>query len=183
VSRAARFVVVLGIACVSWSMLGAWHENLLAFEREEVAGLNAVMRAAPARLRLHYVKLDPDSKYFEWHPFWHLDKMYMSDKFGQVADTPGVLSTSPIRYREGVDVHRIGGHSEVWYREPAIWKNFDLILLRRWHPTPAMLTEATTHGNRIAQSGDWELWLSHEAVPVDLHVPEDKPAPTAPLPP
>jgi hypothetical protein len=165
-SRLARLVVIAGIASLTYVMLHVWHEVLWKFEKYEVAGLEAVMKAAPPRLRLHYAKLDGESKYFNWQPFLHVEGFYMSDKFGQTPDNPGILSTGAIHYRAGVNFHRV---VETWgfEREPEIWNNFDLVLVRKWQPEPSNIADARERGVRIAKSHDWELWLSGRASPIE----------------
>src|SRR5207244_1057622 len=123
--------VVCGILWVVRSDLHDWRENLVKFENEEMAGFDWVMQAAPARERLHYVKLDSDSKYFTWRPFLHVEKMYMGERLGQVADTPAILSTAAIRLKPGVEVHRLVGHSTNWPEQEEIWDYFDLVLVRK----------------------------------------------------
>jgi hypothetical protein len=164
VSRAARWVVIGLSLLLTREMLRTWYDALVQFETAEAAGLADVMSSAPPRLRLHYVKLDPTSEVFTWKPFWHVEKIYMGDGFGQAADTPGILSTSAIRYRSDVDIHRVATHHN-WVSNEEIWKNFDLVLVRRWKPTSAELSEAQKHGSRLRVSGDWELWRSREALP------------------
>ena len=165
VSRLLRFVSVVGIGAVTVFMLSSWYDNLVLFQKNEVAGLEQVMSKAPPRQRLHYVKLDPGSRYFSWRPFWHIEKIYMGDKLGQTADTPGILSTSSIRYRTGVDIHRIGNHSPDWPNDAEIWKNFELVLVRSWHPSTEQRVAAERHGVLLQRSGAWELWKSNEATP------------------
>jgi hypothetical protein len=167
VTRVGRFVAVGLIVLVTGRMLHTWHRALVQFELDEVRGLEWVMQAAPPRQRLHYVKLDTDSAYFAWHPFGHVETVYMGDGLGQSADTPGILSTSPIRYKTGVEIHRITDHSQDWPDNMEIWQNFDLVLTRRWHPTPVQIAAAQRHGSLLRQMGDWELWRSNEATSVE----------------
>ena len=157
VSRVGRAVVIGGIACVVFGWLEVWHDNLVRFQTE-AAGLQEVLAAAPPRKRLHYVKMEPESEYFTWKPFWHVDKFYMSDKFGTVPDTPGLLSTSAIRYRDGIDIHRITDHADDWPQNPEIWDNFDLILIHDWTPADEDRDEAERRGRLLAKKGLWELW-------------------------
>jgi hypothetical protein len=166
VSRIGRGVVVALILIFTIRTLSTWHEHLVKFETEEVAGLEWVMEAAPPRLRIHYVKLDMGSAYFIWRPFGHVEKLYMGDKFGSSDDTPGFLATSFVRFREGVDVHRISDHSPDWPSNMEIWRNFDLVLTRRWRPVPAQEAAAERHGELLRKQGDWELWRSKEATPI-----------------
>ena len=166
VSRIVRFLTVASTCALTYFLLASWYEPLRLFQKGEVAGLEAVMDAAPPRKRLHYVKLDPSSRYFTWRPFWHIEKIYMGDKLGQTADTPGILSTSCIRYRAGVDIHRNGNHTPDWASDPEIWRNFDVVLVRSWHPTPDQKKTAESHGSLVKRAGDWELWQSNEAGPL-----------------
>jgi hypothetical protein len=163
--KVARFVIIAGICAITSAMLYVWHEKLWAFEKLEVAGLEEVLKAAPPRLRLQYVKLDSTSAIFLRPQFWHVDKFYMSDKFGQVPDNPAILTTAAIHYRAGVDFHRVtatGGFE----RNPAIWTNFDLVLVRGWHPPPSNEAEARQRGELLVRSNGWELWKSHQASPI-----------------
>ncbi len=167
VSRMARWVAIGLILFVTTRMLLTWHENLVKFETQEVAGLDWVMEGAPPRLRIQYVKLDVASAYFHWLPFAHVEKIYMGDGLGSSADTPGLLATSPIHFRPGLDVHYITRHSPDWPNDLEIWRNYDLVLTRRWHPTPALKAAAERHGELLRKKGDWELWRSREAIPIE----------------
>jgi len=166
-SRAARFVAIALILFVSARMLHTWHRALVQFETTEVQGLEWVMQAAPPRQRLHYVKLDSYSAYFAWLPLAHVEKIYMGDGLGHSADTSGILSTSAIRYKKGVEIHRVMDHSQDWPSNMEIWKNFDLVLTRRWHPTAAQQALAERRGELLRKMGDWELWRSKEATPIE----------------
>ncbi|HEX7665583.1 MAG TPA: hypothetical protein VF407_13750, partial [Polyangiaceae bacterium] len=111
VSRVARYVVIAGILWFTKESFDAWRAKLVLFEHTEAAGLEYVLEAAPPRQHLHMVKVMSDmSTVFTWKPLWHVDKYYMSDKLGQVADNPAIVSTSSIRYRAGVNPHRITMH-------------------------------------------------------------------------
>lgn len=157
----ARAAVVAGILAVSAVCLRSLQAHWTSFEGDDVAGLDDVLRAAPPRLWLHYVKIDPESRHFAWRALWHVDKFYMGEKLGQVADTPGILSTSAIRYREGVEIHRVGHHAHDWPSVDEIWDNFDLILVHKWTPTAEDRRKAEAHGSLLRRSGDWELWRSN----------------------
>lgn len=162
VSRAARWIVIAGILWFTNACFDAWHHNLLAFENTEAAGLQYVLEAAPPREHLHLVKVMPDtSAVFTWKPLWHVDKYYMSDDLGQVADNPAIVSTSSIRYRVGVNPHRITYHSPDWPNWPELWNNYELVLVHGWHPTDEQLETAKSHAVRVRKSGNWELWRKH----------------------
>jgi hypothetical protein len=166
VSRVLRGAAVLLIVLFTVRMLTIWHRNLVLFESLEVSGLDWVMEGAPWRKRLHYVKLEQDSDYFGWRPFVHVEKFYMGDRLGQTADTPGILSTSAIRYKKGAEIHRITAKSPDWPKNSQIWENFDVILTRRWNPTPEQRVELEKHGELVREMGDWALWRSREAKPM-----------------
>jgi hypothetical protein len=165
-SKLARVVVIAGICTLTYAMLQVWHNKLWAFEEVEVAGLDEVMKAAPPRLRLHYAKLSNMSAFFFLPQFRHVDKFYMSDAFGQVADNPALLTTGAIHYRAGVDFHRVTATSG-FEHNPEIWTNFDLVLVRGWRPSPSNEAEAEERGERIAKSHEWELWRSRQASPIE----------------
>jgi hypothetical protein len=167
VSRIGRALAIGLILFVTTRMLLTWYDSLVNFETNEVAGLDWVMKAAPPRLRIHYVKLDPGSEYFHWLSLAHVEKIYMGDGLGSSADTPGILSTSPIHFRPGLNVHFITNHSPDWPNNMEIWQNFDLVLTRRWHPSPALMEAAKSHGELLRKKGDWELWRSKEAIPFE----------------
>ncbi len=156
-SRLGRALVIGGIVCIVAAWLETWHDDLVRFQTE-ANGLEEVLAAAPPRKRLHYVKMEPESAYFAWKSFWHVDKFYMADKFGTVADTPGLLSTSAIRYREGIDIHRVTDHADDWPENPEIWDNFDLILVHDWTPAEEDMDEALRRGHLLAKKGLWQLW-------------------------
>jgi hypothetical protein len=166
-SRIGRWLTIALILSICALMFHSWHQNLVHFEETEAAGLDWVMKGAPPRQRLHYVKLDMASAYFAWNPFAHIEKIYMGDALGQTADTSGILSTSAILYKKGVEIHRVTDHSPDWPNNMEIWQNFDLVLTRRWHPTPAQEEAAERHGRRLQKMGDWELWQSNEATPIE----------------
>jgi hypothetical protein len=152
-----RAMVAALLALVGYHFV-TWSRTLRDFHEQEVAGLEEVLRAAPPKLRLHYVKSDPSSRYFAWRPFWHVEKFYMSMKLGQTADTPAVLSTGALRARAGVDMHRIVDHSDRWPLNAELWLAFDLVLLRRWMPSPDMRAEVERRAELVAKRDDWELW-------------------------
>jgi hypothetical protein len=158
VASLRRRAMVAGLLALVGYHFVTWARTLQDFHEQEAAGLEEVLRAAPPRLRLHYVKSDPSSRYFAWRPFWHVEKFYMSMKLGQTADTPAVLSTGALRARAGVDMHRIVDHSERWPMNAELWLAFDLVLLRRWMPSPELRAEVERHADLVAKRGDWELW-------------------------
>jgi len=104
------------------------------------------------------VKMSPGSAYFGWNALWHVDKYYMSDALGSVPDTPGILSTSAIRFRASAKIHRITEHDDDWPFNPDIWRYFDLVLVHDWEPDEEDAAEALTKGTLLAKSGKWELW-------------------------
>ncbi|WP_394824062.1 hypothetical protein [Pendulispora albinea] len=177
VSRFARFAVVAGIVLWTGDFLRTWYKHLVVFEQTEANGIEFVLEQTPYRQNLHMVKVSPDtSAIFAWKPNWHVDKYYMSDRFGQVPDNPAIVSTSSIRYRAGIDFHRITGHSADWSKWPEVWNNFELVLVHGWNPTRDQLAAATQHGVRIRKMGDWELWRKKG----DWQTQGDGPAPRVP---
>lgn len=164
VSRFARLVVIVGICWLTKDSMQIWNDNLATFERTEAAGLEYVLDAAPPRQHMHLVKVMTDmSAIFTWKSLWHVEKYYMADQFGQVADNPAIVSTSSIRYRAGVDPHRITYHSADWPKWDELWNNYELVLVHGWHPTDAQLDLAKSHAVRVRKSGNWELWRKHGA--------------------
>ena len=158
-SRVARAAVVAGIVVVTVQMLSAWRAHLRDFATES-QGLFKVLAKAPQRKWLHYVKAENSSSVFTWYPYLHVDKYYASEAYGQIADTPAILSTAAIRYRTGIDIHRVADHGNGWVRNDEIWKNFDLVLTRRWVPTADQLAVAREKGTLLAAEGEWQLWQS-----------------------
>jgi hypothetical protein len=159
VSRIARWIVIGGILWVTNEGLAVWYRALVEFEKTEANGLQFVLDAAPFRKTMHMVKVGPDtSKVFQWKPNWHVDKYYMADRFGQVPDNPAIVSTSSIRYKEGIDPHRVTWHSPDWAKSEEIWTNFDLVLVHGWEPTENQYRDAKKRGVRIRREGAWELW-------------------------
>jgi hypothetical protein len=159
VSRMARYVVILGILYCAGDYLDSWYQHMVKFERTEANGIEYVLEQTPYRQRLHYVKLASDwSQVFKWRPVWHVDKYYMADRLGQVADNPAIVSTSSIRYKTGVDPHRITAHAPDWSKWDEIWDNYELVLVRGWNPTKDQLDAANQRAVRIRKSGIFELW-------------------------
>lgn len=159
VSRLARYVVIGATAWLTSDFMDAWWQALRAFQQTEVVGLDYVLEAAPPRQHLHFVKVMPDtSMVFKWKPLWHVDKYYMAEKFGQVADNPALVSTSSIRYKAGVDFHRILAHSSDWPSWEHLWRTHELVLTHGWRPTPAQLDEAKRHAVLIRKAGNYQLW-------------------------
>jgi hypothetical protein len=156
-------VVIAGTLLYTTAFFVLWGSALSRFQREEAAGLAEVLDAAPQRAVLHMVKLDPDSRFFTWRSLWHVEKYVMSDKLGQTPDTSAINATSPIHYRPGVAIHRITLHTADWPANEEIWRFFDVVLLRRWHPSPAQLAQAQARGRLLRKSGDWELWATRRS--------------------
>lgn len=162
VSRAARFVVVAGIGYFTYAYLTTWSRTLYGFEEEVAAPVACVLDGAPRRLRLHFVKLSADTnKFFQWKSTWHVEKFYMGDKFGEVADNPAINSTSPIRFRAGVDPHRITTHPWDWWKMPAVWDDYDLVLVHGPPPQGEQLSEIKEKAVRLKDCKDWQLWRKH----------------------
>jgi hypothetical protein len=160
VSFLGRASVVAAVIWLTSSFLSYWNEMLVKFEREEVNGLEEMIAAAPPKLKMHYVKPDPISKYFETRAFWHVEGMYMVAKYGQVDENPAYSAMQPIRYRKAYVPSRPDAHHNGWASSTEIWQNFDLVLVRKWHPSAADLETAQKFGDRLAKKGDWELWRS-----------------------
>jgi len=159
VSRIARWLVVMGILFCTGDFLRTWYEHLVVFEQTEANGIEYVLEQTPYRKTLHMVKISSDySQVFTWKPNWHVDNYYMADRFGQQPDNPAIVSTSSIRYRPGVDFHRITVHSPDWPQWAEIWDNFELVLVHGWAPTKEELAAANDRAVRIRKMGDWELW-------------------------
>ncbi len=155
-----RLFAIVGLTSLTSFHFAYWGNLMRKFQKEEIAGLEEVLAAAPPRLKLHYVKIDPDSKYFATHTFWHLEKWYMLDKGGQVDESPATGASQAVRFRSTYPLHRIEEHANNWPSVMEIWQNFDLVLIHRWKPTAKDLELANTYGERIAQQGDWDLWRS-----------------------
>jgi len=161
-SPRVRRVVIGGTLALTAAWLFSFGTALWHFETEEAAGLAEVLDAAPPRAMLHMVKLDPDSRYFTWHSLWHVEKYVMSEKLGQTPDTTGILTTSPIHYLPGINIHRVTQHTNDWPGINEIWTAFDVVLVRRWRPSPRALQVAQMRGHLLAKSGDWELWSTKQ---------------------
>jgi len=162
VSRLGRVVSIVIVTTLGSFMLSGWFRSLVKFENEEVAGLAEMIDAMPPGKRLHYVKMEPDSKYFLAHTFWHVDEFYMLQKQGQTDENPAYGAMQPIRYRKSYTPHLVDAHHADWATVQEIWDNFDLVLVHKWKPTPKQLEIANLHGQRIAQKGDWEVWSSKD---------------------
>lgn len=165
VTRLGRWV---GIVLVSWlaiNHLSYWHKYLAKYWREEGAGLAAVIDAAPPQKRLHIVNLNQYSKYFNARPFMHNEKWYMIDKRGQDNENPAYIAVSSIHYRSDFNARRISRHTNDWPSNDEIWDYFDIIITHQWKPSPADLARAEQKGERLAKSGDWELWQSRSPKP------------------
>ena len=163
VTRLGRLFAIVGVVALTSFHLSYWGKLLRKFQKEEAAGLDQVLAAAPPYKRLHYVKIDPDSRYFSGHTFWHVEKWYMLDKRGQVDENPAYGAMQPLRYRREYTPHIIDAHNQHWPKHGEIWENFDLVLVHKWKPNQHDLDLATEKGERLAQHGDWELWQSRVA--------------------
>lgn len=168
VSVLARSFAIASIVGLTWYLLSFWHTSLVAFEKTEAFGFDAMMRAAPPQKKMHYVNGSPNSSVFILHAFWHIDKWYMADKRGQCDENPAWATTQAIRYRKGYPLHRVTAHGADWSSNPEIWDNYDLVLVRDWHPAARDLENANKHGRRLVKQGKWELW---EKTPAPLPSP------------
>lgn len=165
VSRLSHALVVLAMLGYSTLFAHTWNQQLEAFDRTEARGLLHLLRSAPPRLRLHYAKADPGSVYFRWRPFWHVEKYYMALRLGQTPDTPAIYAHSAVRFRPGIDYHRLDVHDVRVAFDDAVWTNFDLVLLRRFRTNPQVRAELERHGTLLGREGDWELWRSRMSQP------------------
>lgn len=156
-SRAGRWLVIgamLAIGAGQQIVYRAAEDGLA----RETAGLAEVIAAMPPRLRLHMVKLDPTSAYVPERALWHVEKAYMAEKFGVTPDTPALLATGAVHLKPGVDPHWIRRTSSQWPLDEDIWRNFDLVLVRRWWATPEQIAAAEARATLLKRAGEWEVW-------------------------
>jgi hypothetical protein len=135
-----------------------WVPLLRKFQKEEAYGLEDVLAAAPPRLRMHYVNMHPESKYFVLNSFWHVEKWYMLEGHGQTQETTARGSMQAVHYRGNYQSYRVTSHVNDWPSDSQIWENHELILTHHWTPNPAQLEKAESLGKRLAKKGTWELW-------------------------
>ncbi len=164
VSWLGRTTVITVMILITARMLSNWYVHLVKFQRDEARGFDQVMAAAPPQLKIHYVGIDPDSKYFTWHTFWHVDNWYMLEKRGQCNANAAYVGSMPIRYRKEAKpyhaTHVLEARNNAWSGITDIWDNFDLVLVHKWRPSAKDLENANQYGVRLAKAGDWELWRS-----------------------
>ncbi len=152
-----RFIIAL-VAALTAYHLWFWSKALIRFERDEGIALQRVLDAAPPRLRLRYVNSLPTSKHVYRMTFWHVDKWYMAEKYGQCPDNPAMGSMSAIRYKKTYKLVRIPSQDMNWFSDPRTLDNFDLVLTRLWNPTAQDLATAQNRATLISKQGDYQLW-------------------------
>lgn len=162
-SRLTHGVVVVGILVMTSGVLGLWHRQLREFHRTEAHGLMEVLRAAPPRLRLYAPRPAPDSAYFRWRVFWHVEPYYMGLAFGETPETPAIYAHNAVRYRPDVDYHRYGIVGPAVATSEEIWSYYDLVLFRRWHASDAVQRELESRATLVKRVGDWQLWRNRRA--------------------
>lgn len=160
VTRLGRAAAIVAVCWLAGFHLQYWSVMLRRFHKDEAAGFEEVMAAAPPRLRMHYVNIKPESRWFNLNAFWHVEKWYMLDKAGQCNENPAYGVMNSIHYRKGFEPHRVTHHEHDWPNVMEIWENFDLVLVHRWKPNDQDLTAASDRGELLARSGEWELWRS-----------------------
>jgi hypothetical protein len=160
VSLLARGVVIGATTWLTVFHLSHWHALLVRFQKEEVAGFEEVLAAAPPRKHLHYVNNLPGSGVFPLNAFWHVEKWYMTDKLGQCNENPAWGGMNSIRYKKSYDYHRPTNHSSSWVLDDEIWDNHELILTHHFKPSEAELAIAREKGELLAKQGTWQLWRS-----------------------
>jgi hypothetical protein len=163
-SRLARWVVIAGILLYAHARATYWHSQLAAFEREEANGLATVLAAAPPGLRMHYPRINMESKYTYGKTLWHVEAYYVAATGGMIRDIPGAddprwwlhfqPGRSGLSYINGQD-------TDAWSQIPAIWTTYDLVMVHGWRPSAEALASAQNHATRIARSGEWELWRTN----------------------
>jgi hypothetical protein len=160
VTLLGRWFAIAATTALAIFFLSYWGQLLRRFQREEVAGLEAVLAAAPPRKKMHYVNNEPGSAIYPLNTFWHVEKWYMIDKLGQCNENPAWGAMNSIRYLKSYDFHRPTNHSSSWVYDDEIWDNSDIILTHHFRPSAAELAVANTKGELLAKQGTWELWRS-----------------------
>jgi hypothetical protein len=153
--------VIGGILVWTVARLSLVTDYLRRFTNEEMIGLDSVVAAAPRvpGLLVAYAATNARSKYWltssMYHAYGFLDAQRSYDGPLEYSDARSVAA---VRYKEGPPrpVKHLYGNP-MWPADPAIWQ-YDLVLVYRWSPTPFQEKAALEHGNRIAASGEWQLW-------------------------
>ena len=162
-----RFGPVRSLAVIA--ALSAWAvwrmslvtEHLRRFTKEEMAGFDQIVAAAPREpgLMVAYAAVNARSSYWLTSPMYHsygfLDAQRSYDGPIEYSDR---RSVAPIRYKERPPLplkHLYGNPN--WPLDPGIWQ-YDLVLVYRWAPSAAQEKAAREHGTLVAAAGHWQLW-------------------------
>ncbi len=140
------------------TMLG---DHLRKFTREEMAGFDKIVAAAPRTpgLRVAYAAMNARSPNWLTSPTYHayafLDAQRSYDGPLEFSDRNSIAA---VRYTDGppLPVKHLYGN-ENWPADPQIWQ-YDLVLVNRWAPTGAQRATAEQHGSLVASAGNWQLW-------------------------
>jgi hypothetical protein len=67
-------------------------------------------------------------------------------------------NTTPLRYKDKIDapVTIIGTVS--WYANANLWRDYDYVLVRGWHPSPQERALAREKANMLIEEGEYQLW-------------------------
>lgn len=160
-SRSARWIVIAGIATLTFGRLRDIQAAVRRFNVDELAGFDAMVAAAPhEELSVAWAADNFDSPNFIWLPWaqWHQTfaartgleaPLYVTDKD----------SNSSVPYRVGPPAPPTMMIAEPnWGAHPGLWDHYDLVLSKGWRPDAAQLALVREKATLLAESHDWQLW-------------------------
>jgi hypothetical protein len=156
---AAAIALLVALSAKRFDWLGA---NLIKLQRE-FAGLAQLAKpcpSAPAELAF--------ATFGAYSTTWHGLALHQAhETYAAMCglDAPVYDPTEyphnllPVRYRGKPPAPiTILQDNPLWYAHPNLWKDFDLVLVHGWHPTPRDVDEASKVAVRLRLWNDWQLW-------------------------